>query len=95
MDDVLHSISRSGPIALSAITFSVVVVVLTTGWQRWLTDEGTAAHIWQLLMILQVPLVALFLATANWRRPKDVAKTLALQAVAFGVAAAPVALFKL
>ena len=95
MDDVLRSVSRSGPIALSAIAFGVVVVVLTTGWQRWLTDEGTAAHIWQLLMILQVPLVALFLGTANWRRPKEVAKVLALQAAAFGVAAAPVALFKI
>ena len=95
MDDVLRSVSRSGPIALSAIAFGVVVVVLTTGWRRWLTDEATAAHIWQLLMILQVPLVALYLGTANWRRPKEVAKVLALQAAAFGVAAAPVALFKL
>ena len=53
------------------------------------------AHLWQILIVLQFPLVALFLATADWRRPGDVAKRVALQVVALALAMAPVAMFRL
>ena len=49
-------------------------------------DEGTAAHLFQLTMVLLVPTGLTFLATANWRQPWDVAKRLAVPAGALVVA---------
>jgi hypothetical protein len=73
----------------------LVGVVITTGWEGGLKDEGAAAHLWRLLIVLQVPLIAAFLFTSDWRRPGEVAKTLVLQIAALGLAIAPVALFQL
>jgi hypothetical protein len=49
-------------------------------------DEGTPAHIFQLLMILQVPLVAFFAITWLPRDRRQTLQVLALQAAA-GLAA--------
>ena len=49
-------------------------------------DEGTAAHLFQLAIVLLVPTGLTFLATADWRQPWGVAKRLALPAVALVVA---------
>jgi hypothetical protein len=49
-------------------------------------DEGTPAHIFQLLMILQVPLVAFFAITWLPRDRRKTLQVLALQAAA-GLAA--------
>jgi len=43
-------------------------------------DEGTPAHIFQLLMLLQIPLVASFAITWLPRAPRPTMKLLALQA---------------
>jgi hypothetical protein len=95
MKAFIHSIGTRGPFILSAAAILLLLTAMTTGWERGLRDEGAVAHTWQLLMVLQFPLVAAFLATANWRRPREIAKVSALQAVAFGLALAPVALLKL
>jgi hypothetical protein len=58
-------------------------------------DEGPAAHIFQLLMILQVPIVALFAIRWLPRKPRRALEILALQAVTAPAALAPVFLFKL
>jgi len=49
-------------------------------------DEGTAAHLFQLAIFLLFPTGLTFLATAEWRQPWDVAKRLAVPAVALVVA---------
>jgi hypothetical protein len=49
-------------------------------------DEGTAAHLFQLAIVLIVPAGVTFLATANWRQPWAVARRLAVPAVALIVA---------
>jgi hypothetical protein len=49
-------------------------------------DEGTAAHLFQLAIVLIVPAGLAFLVTADWRQPWTVVKRLALPAVALGVA---------
>ena len=43
------------------------------------TDEGTAAHIFQLLMVAQLPLVAFFAVKWVPRAPKQAGQVLALQ----------------
>jgi hypothetical protein len=68
-------------------------IVVENGVPR--EDEGAAAHLWQLLMLLQVPCVLFF---AAWWLPKDPKRALAmlaLQGVAFVLAALPVWLLEL
>ncbi len=49
-------------------------------------DEGTAAHLFQLVIVLIMPAGLVFLATADWRKPWIVAKRLMVPAVALSVA---------
>lgn len=49
-------------------------------------DEGTAAHLFQLAIVVLLPTGLTFLATAEWRQPWNVAKRLAVPAVALVVA---------
>ena len=53
-------------------------------------DEGAAAHLWQLLMAGQLPVIAFF--TLRWlpQMPKQALQVLALQIVAVLAALAPV-----
>ncbi len=90
-----QAVGRWGPIFLSSAAILLLFAALATNWERGLKDEGVVAHLWQILIVLQFPLVALFLATADWRRPGDVAKRVALQVVALALAMAPVAMFRL
>ena len=59
------------------------------------TDEGTAAHLFQILMAGQVPIIAFFAIKWLPRFPRQALEVLALQAVAALVALAPVFYFKL
>lgn len=59
------------------------------------TDEGTAAHIWQLLMAAQIPIVAFFAIKWLPRAPKEALAVVALQIVAVLAALAPVFLLRL
>lgn len=90
-----QSLGRWGPVVLSLCACLVIGVVVATGWDRGLKDEGAAAHLWQLLIVLQVPLIAAFLITSDWRRPGQVARSFAVQLAALGLATAPVALLRL
>ena len=57
-------------------------------------DEGTAAHLFQLLMVGQLPVIVFFALRWLPRFPKDAMRVLALQ-VAAGVAAfVPLALLR-
>jgi hypothetical protein len=91
----LNRIAGTAPIAMSLLALLVVVAALATGSAKGQTDEGAAAHIWQLLMVAQVPLLAVFVATADWARRPRVLLMLALQALAIAAALAPVAYFRL
>ena len=58
-------------------------------------DEGTSAHIWQLLMAGQIPLVGFFALKWLPRSPRQALPVLAIQAVAGVAALAPVYLLRL
>jgi hypothetical protein len=58
-------------------------------------DEGAAAHIWQLLMVVQVPLMAFFAIKYVPQKPKQAVLVLALQIGAALAACAPVFFLKL
>ena len=44
------------------------------------SDEGTAAHIFQLSIVALVPMILLFLAMADWKRPLRSVRLLAFPA---------------
>lgn len=75
-------------VVMSLAAMLLVLVAVTTGWERGLKDEGTAAHLFQLLIAGQLPLLGLFLFTldrASFQRALRIgaAETAAL-AFAFG-----------
>ena len=83
------------PIAMSAAALALVLGHVAMFGVVHEADEGTAAHLWQLLMAGQVPLVAYFALKWLPRATAQALLVLALQAVAALVACAPVYWFKL
>jgi len=58
-------------------------------------DEGTAAHLWQLLMAGQAPIIAFFAIKWLPRAPRQAIGVLVVQAVGLLAAVAPVFLLGL
>jgi hypothetical protein len=69
------------PLALSLAGLALVLGHVATGGARD-ADEGTAAHLWQLFMVAQAPLIGLFAVIWLPRAPRAAALVLALLAVA-------------
>ena len=90
-----NRLSGTAPVIRSLLAFGLVLVAVTTGWERHLPDQGIAAHLFQLLVVAQVPLVLFFLWTADWTRTRAVAAFLLLQAAALLLALGSVAFFRL
>lgn len=76
------------PLLFSAIAFAVVIANMVAGVAPQ-PDEDASAHIWQLLMAAQLPLVLLFVATADWRS-KTPFLVLGAQLLGIAIACAPV-----
>ena len=76
------------PLAFSALAFAIVMSNVLSG-VRPQPDEDASAHLWQLLIIAQLPLILLFAATADWRRWTPVL-VIGLQLVGIGLACLPV-----
>ena len=78
--------NRAAAIVLLALSLSALVAVLSGYTQPPQPDEGTAAHIFQLSIVLMFPALGVFLATADWRQPKRASRSLALPGVAVALA---------
>jgi hypothetical protein len=80
------------PVAMSAAALAAVLVQLAVHGPAPEPDEGVVAHLWQLLMVGQMPLIAWF--TAKWlrRSPQWAWPVLATQLAAAAAAGLPVAL---
>jgi uncharacterized membrane protein len=91
----INRISAIAPLVMSALAFILVLIAVASGWDAGRTDEGSAAHIFHLLIALQLPFVVAFLLTADWKRVMRVAATLSFQVAAIALAFGPVAYFKL
>jgi cytochrome bd-type quinol oxidase subunit 2 len=72
-------------IGLSAFTFVIIIGNVAAGVPPQ-ADENAWAHLFQLAMAAQLPLMVLFLATANWRQRRRVIILLAAQVVAASAA---------
>ncbi len=78
------------PIGMSIAALAIVAgYALAFGVERQ-ADEGTAAHLWQLLMAGQVPVIGLFALKWLPARPKQALLVLAIQAAVAVAAMFPV-----
>jgi hypothetical protein len=78
------------PVAMSLAALATVSVHVAVFGAVREADEGTAAHIWQLLIGGQIPIVAFFAIKWLPRAPRQAIPVLALQAGAGLAALAPV-----
>ncbi len=93
MNSILNKPSAWLPIAMSLAALALVLGYLALfgiAEQPPQTDEGAAAHLFQLLMGGQVPIVLFFIIKWLPRMPKQALLVLALQFAAGLAALAPV-----
>ena len=95
MKSVMKHPSAFVPIGMSLAALAVVLAHIAIFGAVHEADEGTAAHIWQLLMAGQVPVVVWFAVKWLPQAPAQALGVLALQAVAILAACAPVYYFHL
>jgi hypothetical protein len=78
------------PIAMSTAALATVLFHIVTVGTAPQPDEGAAAHIWQLLMAGQVPVVMFYAVTSLPEAPTTALPILALQVGAALAAMAPI-----
>ena len=83
------------PLAMSLAALAVLLNRFALVGTAPHVDEGTAAHLFQLLIVCQLPIVAFFAFKWLQRTPKQALAVLALQALAGLMALAPVWYFSL
>jgi energy-coupling factor transporter transmembrane protein EcfT len=87
-----EQINRVSSIVIIGLSLTALLTVLsgfTHPPESPETDEGAAAHIFQLSIAALVPTILLFLATADWKRPwrsvRPLVFPVAVLVVAFGM----------
>lgn len=95
MNTTLRQPSAYLPIAMSLVALVLVLGYIAIFGVPHKADEGAVAHIWQLLMVLQVPIIAFFAIKYFPRQRRQALPVLALQIVAVLAACAPVFFLKL
>ena len=78
------------PVAMSLLAVGVVLTHIALFGTARQSDEGTAAHLWQLLMAGQLPIILFFAIRWLPQAPRYALPVLALQAAAAVAALAPV-----
>jgi len=94
MDALLKRPSALIPLAMSAAAIAVIVTYVALFGTARQEDEGTAAHLWQLLMAGQLPVIAFFAIKWLPIQPGRALGVLALQVTAAFCAAFPVWYFQ-
>ena len=81
-----QQINRASGKVLIVLSLIALLAVLSGYTHPAQLDEGSAAHIFQLSIMTLVPIILLFLATADWRQPLRSARPLAFPAAALVLA---------
>jgi len=71
---------------VSMLSLIALLAVISGYFQPPQADEGAAAHIFQLAIVAVVPMILIFLATADWKRGLRGVRLLALPAAALVLA---------
>jgi hypothetical protein len=80
------------PVIMSLGALVLVAIHLATHGLAPEPDEGAVAHLWQLLMVAQLPVIAFFAFRWLRRTPWQALTVLIVQALAWATAAIPVRL---
>ena len=94
MKAILKNPSAFLPLAMSFAALATVIIYVAIFGTARQTDEGTAAHIWQILMAGQIPIIMFFAIKWLPRTPKQALLVLVLQGSAALMALAPVYLLR-
>jgi len=76
-----QQINRVSGRILIVLSFTALLAVLSPYTQPPQPDERAASHIFQPSIVALVPMILLFLATADWKLPSRSARLLALSNV--------------
>jgi peptidoglycan/LPS O-acetylase OafA/YrhL len=88
--NILRHPSAFLPIVMSLLAVTVILTHIVRFGTAPQADEGTSARLWQLLMGLQIPVIAFFAIRWLPQSPRSALFVLALQAAAAIAALAPV-----
>jgi DNA-binding CsgD family transcriptional regulator len=94
MKAILKNPSAFLPLAMSFGALATVLIYVAMFGAARQADEGTAAHIWQILMAGQIPIIVFFAIKWLPRTPKQALLVLVLQGSAVLMALAPVYLLR-
>jgi DNA-binding CsgD family transcriptional regulator len=94
MKAILKIPSAFLPLAMSFGALATVIIYVAMFGTARQADEGTAAHIWQILMAGQIPIIVFFAIKWLPRTPKQALLVLVLQGSAALMALAPVYLLR-
>jgi len=78
------------PVLMSMTALAIVLIHIVRYGTAREADEGTSAHLWQILMACQVPIIAFFATKWLPRNPKPALLVLVIQAIAGIAAVSPV-----
>jgi hypothetical protein len=81
-----QQINRVSARVIFVLSVMALVTVLIGYTQPPQPDEGALAHIFQITIVLLVPMMLLFLGTADWKQPGRNARRLAFPAAALVLA---------
>ena len=81
----VNRILMVAPILFSWLALALVLGNVAAGVPPQ-ADEGLSAHLFQMLIAAQLPLVLLFLATSDWTRRTRLLLALTMQALAIAAA---------
>jgi hypothetical protein len=81
-----QQINRVSSTVLLALSLTALLAVLSGYFQAPHTDEGSSAHVFQVAVVAVIPVIALFLATADWKQRWRSALPLVFPAIALAVA---------
>jgi hypothetical protein len=96
MKHLLKELSAWLPIAMSiAVICMLLSMFVFTNPHVHESDEGFAAHVFQILMIGQLPIIAYFANSWIPRVPRTALRVLALQIFVWVLAAAPIFVMRL
>ena len=81
-----QQINRVSGKVVVVLSLAALLAVLSGYIQPPQQDEGAAAHIFQLSIVALVPMILLFLVTADWKQPWRSARPLSFPAAAMVLA---------
>jgi len=81
MSERQSQVNRLTGYAAIFLTLVALLCVLSGYTQPPQNDEGSAAHIFQIAIVLLAPVIIAFLASADWQQPKRSTRPLIIPAI--------------